>query len=324
MQYPIIVPEFYQEIVTTDKANHPDVFYNVLMTPAAVEYAFPLNQETVIRKLMEKKEPLQYKMVKLKPEEEKAYSEKAQDIIDEYPVLRNYWDIKGLTMNVLQDRRYPIEHRMLMLNFIYKNVQIMLDKSKDEAIPQFVAAFANQPDHEDVIKYFKDIKPNPAYSLSDGLSLLASLPVDEELAEIKKDVCRALGIPEDMKKFAYDEAKYMGLKMEFSKDFLKGREHYMENVIVNYVWTYCMPYADYNLPIWKNFIFFNTIFNTLKVLLTCYTSGKEDKDEAFVKAVRVFDNALRSCKVNIVAKISQVNEDAGLSNNGDMAVLSIS
>lgn len=324
MQYPIIIPEYYEELVSKDQKDHPDIVYNVLTTPAAVEYVFPLSNENVVKKLMEIKEPIKYKMIKLKPEEEAEYIRRAEDLIDEFPVLRSYWDVKGVTMNVLQDRRYTLEKRMVILNFVYKNVQIMLDKSKDEFIPQFIGEFIRQPNHDDVMKYFESIKPNVAYSMIDGLSFLASLPVTEKYSKIRADICKTIGISPDMKEVTLKEDISMAVKKEFYTDFLKDREHYYENVIINYAWTFCMPYADYSIPVWKNFIFFNTLFNAVKTLLTCYTYGKKDKDKAFIEAVTAFDEALRQYQGNVVARIAAANEKEGLSNNGDMAILSMS
>ena len=85
-----------------------------------------------------------------------------------------------------------------------------------------------------------------------------------------------------------------------------------------------MPYADCTSNLWDNFIFFNTLFNTIKVLLTCATYKAEDKDEAFINAITEFDKALRRTKGSIVKLIAAANAKEGLATNGDMAILSMS
>ena len=85
-----------------------------------------------------------------------------------------------------------------------------------------------------------------------------------------------------------------------------------------------MPYADFNITLWDNFVFYNTLFNTIKVLLTCYTYDKQDKDEAFVKAIIAFDTSLRATDGNIVRRIVDANVKEGLATNGDMAILAMS
>ena len=123
------------------------------------------------------------------------------------------------------------------------------------------------------------------------------------------------------------------IKAEFDKNFVyvpgtepttEDRTYYMEQVMVNYVWTYCMPYADFNLDLWANYIFLNTLYNALKVTLSCYLYQSKTVDEDFVFAVKTFDTALREGKGSIVRRVIDANSKDGLCNNGDMAILTIS
>lgn len=324
MAYPIITPEFFGEL--SDKTNpaNENVVYNVLITPSAVEYVFPVNQERVIKKLMDIPDVLRYKMTNLKPEHEEEYEKKGQEMIDANPVLKNYWLLKTLTMNILQNRNYVFEKRMLLLNFAYKTVQGMMDKMKDNLIPAFVGDFLKTPQHDDVIKYFEAVKPNFAYSLCDGLSFLRTMPANEELDKVRFTVFKNVGCDQSMRNFKFDENKYLPMKKAYYEDFLKDKEHYIEHVMVNYVWTYCMPYADYSIPLWDNFVFFNTLFNTIKVMLTCYTFDRSDKDAAFVTVIKAFDTSLRSIEGNVVKRVVDANIKEGLATNGDMAILAMS
>lgn len=324
MPYPIITPEFFADL--TDKTNpeNENIVYNVLSTPAAIEYAFPLNQEKVIRRLMDTPDPLKFKMTNLKPEHEAEYAKHGEEIINEYPVLKNYWALKTLTMNILQNRNYVFEKRMLLLNFAYKTAQGMMDKFKEELIPQFVNDFTKNAQHDDVIKYFESIRPNFAYSLCDGLSFLRAMPKTEEMDKVRFTVFKNIGIDQSMRNFKFDENKYLPMKKAYYEDFLKDKEHYIEHVMVNYVWTYCMPYVDYHMSLWDNFVFFNTLFNSIKVMLTCYTFDRDNKDEAFVTAIKAFDDSLRQIPGNIVRRVVDANSAEGMTNNGDMAILSMS
>ena len=263
-------------------------------------------------------------MTSLKPEHEAEYEKKGQEMIKQNPVLQNYWILKTLTMNILQNRNYVFEKRMLLLNFAYKTVQGMMDKSKGHLIPAFVGEFLKTPEHDEVIKYFESVKPNFAYSLCDGLSFLRTMPSNEALDKVRFTVFKNVGCDQSMRDFKFDESKYVPMKKAYYEDFLKGREHYIEHIMVNYVWTYCMPYADFSIPLWDNFVFFNTLFNTIKVMLTCYTFDREDKDEAFLTAIKAFDTSLREIKGNVVKRIVDANVKEGLATNGDMAILAMS
>ncbi len=324
MPYPVIIPGFFQELTDKAPSEKEAASYDVLTTPAAVEYVFPLHQESVIRKLMSIPEVLSYKMVTLKPENEAEYAAIGEDLIKKTPVLKHYWTLKTLTMNILQNRKYVFEKRMLILNFAYKTVQGMMDKNKEEIIPNFVAEFIRTQEHDDVIKYFESIQPNFAYSLCDGLSFLRSLPSGDDIDKVKYSVFKNAGVDQSLRNFKFDEKTYLPMKKAYYDDFLKGKEHYIEHVMVNYVWTFCMPFADLTTSLWDNFVFFNTLFNTIKVMLTCYTFDRKDKDEAFVYAISAFDSSLRQIEGSIAKRVSDANIKEGLATNGDMAILAMS
>lgn len=324
MSYPIITPDYYGEL--TDKTNlqNDNVEYLVLFSPAAVEYVFKLNNERVIRTLMSKEKSIVYRMTSLAPDVEEEYAKKGQELIDRTPIFKHYWNLKILTMNILQDKTYTFEKRMLLMNFAYKTVQGIIDKGKEELISQFVADYTNAPGHGDVIDYFKEIKPGFAFSLGEAISLLSALPDTEDMAKLRKTVYGNLGITDGAESFEYSDEMYLPLKKAYHDDFLKGREHYIENIMVNYAWNYCMPFADYNMNLWDNFIFFNVLFNLFKVTLTCCTYNCEDKDEAFVFAVKTLDSSFRLSKGNPAGRVAEAIKNQGYSNNGDMAILSMS
>lgn len=346
MPYPIITPSFFKEL--TDKSN-PDAAateYLYITTPAALECIFPLTQEKVLRKLMETKDVMQFSMADLKPEHEEEYTKKAAELVKENPVLEYYWPLKSLTMNILQNRKYVIEKRMLLLNFAYKTAQGMIDYADEYAktgklpeapegtnpppaedipklIPSFVNQFTSTADHDDVINYFSSIKPNFAYSLCDGLSLLAALPSNPDLDKVKYNIFKNLGVSQNLKEFKFNASVYMPLKKAYYDEFLKDREHYIEHIMVNYVWSSCMPFADYKISLWDNFVYFNTLFNTIKVMLTCYMKGRSDDD--FVFAIKAFDQAMNETRgKQLERRIAEANHKAGLATNGDMAILSMS
>ena len=324
MPYPIITPEFFREFADESKPENKDIVYNVLFTPASVEYVFPLNQDRVLRRLMDTKETLSYKMTTLSPEKEEEYAKKGRELVEQTPFLKHYWSIKTLTMFTLQNRTYDFPQRMLLLNFCYKSIQTMLDKFREDVIPKFVQDFIGKREHEDVIKYFSELKPLYPLSFGNGLAFIRALPAAGEFDKVRFGIYKNLGIRTDAKEFTFNEKQYTEMKKAFD-EFLKGREHYIENVMVNYVWTFCMPFADYHsATLWENFIFFNTIYNAIKVMLTIYTYDKKDKDEAFFIAVKSFDDALRATNRNIVRSVVDANSEQGMVNNGDMALLSIS
>jgi len=359
MPYPIITPMFFQELTDPGNSENADVSYLMLTTPYAVEYIFTLENERVVRRLMEQKDILAYRIVSMKPEIEAEYAPKGEKLVKDRPILKHYWGIKTLTMNLLQDRRYSLEQRMLMVNYVYRTIQAMIDKSDevdkelpaedkqrrlDGAIAAFGQSILNAKDHNDIIKYFEEVRPNYAYSFQDGLSFLRILRDSEDVTKLRTIVYNKAGVPVDADSFKYETEKHTAIKEAYREMFgwrpeehnenseaaanaEFDRSHYMEQILVNYVWSYCFPYADLGLDLWENFMFLNTLYNALKITVGCYLYESKTPDEDFVFAIKTFDKGLqelRERKFPITRLIIDSIKKAGLTNNGDMAILSIS
>lgn len=357
MPYPIITPVFFSEFVNTEEPEKSTAKYQVLTTPSAIEYVFPLAQEAVVRRLMQQKDIMAYKMISMSPEAEEEYIKKSQETVANMPLLKHYWQLKTLTMNLLQDRRYTLDQRMWFLNYVYRTIQGIIetpdprsegktDEEKaqicDRNIAGFIQSVLRAEDHDNIIKYFGEIQPNYAYSVVEGLSFLnALLPKDgktEAPEQVKKLVAVAFkhaGVEKgNESQFKFDPDLHLAIKKEFNEMFGYDpkrtstgeidRSCYLEQIMVNYVWTYCFPFADLNLDVWQNFIFMNSLYNIIKVTVSCYLYGTKTPDEDFVFAVTTLDGALRAINVNIARFLVDTNAKAGCSNNGDMAILSIS
>ncbi|MGN1090498.1 MAG: hypothetical protein ACI4Q6_08860, partial [Huintestinicola sp.] len=126
MNYSVITPEFYSELVNKDDPAKSKAEYLIITSPAAIEYVFPLNNPEVVRTLISIENPVNFKMAELAPELRGEYEQKALEMVKGTPVLYHYWAVKAVTMNALQNRKYSLDQRMLLMNFAYKSVQGML------------------------------------------------------------------------------------------------------------------------------------------------------------------------------------------------------
>ncbi|MCR5167584.1 MAG: hypothetical protein K6C13_10285 [Oscillospiraceae bacterium] len=333
MSFPIVSPSFYRDLTDPTKKENDGIKYNVTISPVAIEYSFPLYQEKVVRKLMEIKEPISFVAQDTIPEKVKRYTEERDELILKYNYLSNYGLGKAFMMNAIQDRNYSIEKRMLLMNFMSKSVQNAIDRKRDREIPGFVKGFVEKTDRSEIMEFFSRLSPNFRYSVMDAFSVLRGMPSTPAFDEVRKTVFAKLGFDEKLSQpegdtFSAHVDEYIELKRAFSEDFLRqgkedSREYYLENVMVNYIWTLSMPYADYSHDMWDNFMFFNIIFNTIKVMLTCYITP-ENSDEDFVRAITAFDESMESIRGSMVDITVRSVEKRGLDNNGDMAVLALS
>ncbi len=325
MGFPIITPSFLKELTEAMKPQTADEFCDVNVTAAAVEYVPKLCEAETVKRLIGEKDVLAYNMINLPDEEGEPFAEQSRRILEAHPRAQYYWQLRTLFMNILQNREVNFEKRFLLLNYAVKTVQGMCDRGQPNLIPKFVEEYtAEGADHEKVIGYFEAVRPNPGYSLADGVSLLKSLnKSDAAYKNVLNTVYKNLGVsgPETLK--MADMKKYIGMRKEYSLWAAGEKSSYIENVMINYVWSYSIPFSNTRFNFWEHFVFFCSLYNAVKVMLTCCRIP-ESTDEEFVKTISAFDTALRASDKELMGKIIFAVKNAGQSNNGDLAILTLS
>jgi hypothetical protein len=325
MPFPIISPAFYKELVDGVTLKPEDTDYcDVFVSAAAVEYVMYMSERSVVKKLMETEEPLAFIMANLNENDEKNVIPVSLDIVKENPIAEHYWRIRVLIMNILQNKGIAFEKRMLLLNYALKIINGMSVSNLSGGIPDFISGFMETANYDDTLKYFEGVRPAVKFSLADGISLLKSLAVKAPrgFGAVMDVIYRNLKTTPDTLKTT-DVSAYGEMRRAFGEEYLVKKPHYIENIMVNYVWTYSIPFAySSKLSIWDNYVFFCSIYNALKVLIACYMPGKSDDD--FADAVAAFDGALRGAGSGIAVGLVDAVKNVGQDNNGDLAVLVIS
>ncbi|MCH5192394.1 MAG: hypothetical protein J1F11_00430 [Oscillospiraceae bacterium] len=324
MSFPVISPAVLKELTERLKPQEPGDFCDIIVSSAAVEYAPRLGVSEVVKILMEEKDVLAYNMTNLPDEQSEEFTAQSQRILEMYPVTQYYWQMRMLFMCILQNREINFEKRFLLLNYAVKTVQGMIDGDQPHLVPKFIEDFTSpQMDYERVLEYFKEVRPNPAYSLTDGISLLKSLnKPNAAYKDVLSSIYKSLGVsgPETLK--MADIKKYLTMRKAYSEFAAGEKAHYMENIMISYVWTFSLPLANPEFNFWEHFVFFCSLYNAIKVMITCYTS--DGNDEAFVKAICAFDEAVRSSGGKLMRNIIFAARNSGQNNNGDMAILTLS
>ncbi len=323
MGFPIVTPAILKDLKERLGAASPDEFCDVTVSVSAVEYVPQLKNIEVVRKLMEEKDILAFSMISLPDEQGAPFIAQSENILKVHPSAKYYWQIRTLFMSVLQNRSINLEKRMLLLNYSVKTIQGMIDNGQPDLIPKFIEDFTNTQDYTPVLEYFKEVRPNPGYALADGISMLKYLTKpNAAYKEVLNTIYKNIGVsgPETLK--MADMKKYIGMRKAFSEMLSTEKSVWLENVMVSYVWSYSIPFNDPEFNYWEHFVFFCSLYNAVKVLLTCYMPGKEDDD--FAKAVSSFDAALRASDQKLMHKVIYAVRNAGQSNNGDLATLTLS
>ncbi len=323
MGFPIVTPAIINALKEQLSPLTPEDFCDVAATVSAVEYVPKLSNIDVAKALVSEKETLAFTMINLPDEQSEELIKRSAELLKAYPSAHYYWQLRTLFMSIIQNRNVNLEKRFLLLNYAVKTVQGLFDNGQADRIPKFVDEFTAVEDYTPVLEYFKQVRPNPGYALADGISLIKSLKKpNAAYKEVLGTVYKNLGIsgPESLK--LIDMQKYIGMRKAYSEAMNSEQSVAMENVLVNYIWSRSIPFADPSLNYWDHFVFFCSLYNAIKVLYTCYMPGKNPED--FAKAISAFDAALRASDQNLMKKVVFAVRNSGQSNNGDMAMLTLS
>ena len=322
MGYPIITPSFYKELVPDVKNPASGPKCDVIMSASAVEYIFSLSEIEVVRKLMSISEPLQFNMAQVDNEITADFTKKSAEKIAKYPFLEYYWQIKTLIINVLQKKNIVFEKRMLILNYCMKAMNDMIEQGRSDLIPKFAHEITSAESFTRVLEYFKTLKPLFEASLAEGMAFLGLFKITPEFKKVMDQVYKNLGVsgPETLRDL--DINKYITLKKDFVTSEMKDKEHYIENIMINYVFNLSIPFASNDITIWDNYVFMCMLYNAIKIMLTCYMPEKSDDD--FAEAITLFDKALREQIPGIIPRVINASKLSGQNNNGDMAIIVVS
>lgn len=333
MDYSVVSPVFFNKLTDKNNPQSKGLTYTVTVTPAAVEYSFPLMQEAVVRTLIEDSSLILFQAKKLDEKSAEKYIKQGQELVKKFPLLKHYSTGRSILMNCIQDRNYSIEKRFLLMNFAIKTMQNFIDQGKEEEVPKFANSFFAHTDRNDVIEYFKSINANFAFSCIDAVSMINSLPDTPKFKPVKEKFLERLGYAKDgsdvmNRPFETFQKDYIEMKRWFYESYIKqgkedSKEYYIENVMIGFIWSMNMPFSDFSKSMWDNFAFFNILFNTLKVLLTVYVT-EENGDDGFVEAVCALDESLRAVNNGLVRVTIDSLNKRGFNTNGDMAVLAMS
>lgn len=324
MAFPVVTPSYFKEFVDLSApVEEYGKFTSIIVSPAAIEYVLHLSNPDVARKLISTEGNLEFNMGHVAEDKEAQFVEQSRKAVEAVPSAAYYWQVRTLMMNVLQNKGVTFEKRVLLLNYALKTIQGMIDNHQPNEIPRFIAKFIENTEIERILQYFNGIAPNFAYSLTDGISFLKAIPkVTPAYKEVIARIYKNLGVsgPETLKQV--DMKHYIELRRNFTVKFMEEHSNWVEKVMINYVWAYSIPYSwTGRLNIWENYVFFCTLYNAIKLLITCYVP--EDEDD-FIKMISSFDDALRRAGMDFVWKTVTATKNAGQSNNGDMAILTVS
>lgn len=238
-------------------------------------------------------------------------------------VYRYFWDLRVFTIMVLQERKYKLWERLIVLGVFYQKLQECIDNGQAEKVREIINLYTNIIKNKDLQDQLKAIPVK--YDIQ--IEILKRL-VDERYKMgiantnfIKQFAKFLLGINFE-KDTEYEEIvnKYNEAYNTYYEVFMDRYEYILENYLVNYVFKELFPYNKSS-----------NVFNAYVMLVLHYSSIKmfligiaaHDKgltEESVISLIQAYNRTIEH-SVDYLENVNKYIIDKGYDTLAHMAIL---
>ena len=247
-----------------------------------VECSMSLGCERVLELLMEEKDGILLVNGKKTFSSEFRYGSCVdKDKKRKLPALGYYFDIQTLCIILLQLEEISLEDRMLLLGMAIRRIDELTAEGRSVDIPVYIDQFIKELEQGEVLGMLKSIKVDNTlsvyYSVLTGLMYLNG--GDQYYGQVMKRICKRLNMNmvNDLKNasenrevsFKFEKKLYHNCKEQF-QEWIHGKEYFLENVMISYMFYANIPFKDMERSLWENYLYFIWVYSMVKVSLTTY------------------------------------------------------
>lgn len=207
----------------------------------------------------------------------------------QHPVLGYYYDIQTLCIILLQLEEISLEDRMLLLGMAIRRIDELTKEGRCGDIPVYIDRFLKELEQGEVLGKLQDIKADNTlsvyYSVLTGLMYLNQ--GDQYYSQVMERICKRLNLnieaskedaSVDVKAFNLEKELYYNCKNQF-QDWIQGREYFLENVIVSYMFYANIPFRDMEKSLWENYLYLIWVYSMVKVSLSTYLEADSTEED---------------------------------------------
>lgn len=197
---------------------------------------------------------------------------------DTGPLLPYFQDIRSQCIDVLQDRKYPLPKRILMMGLLLKE----LADGNQDVFRWLHRAQSMQEDSE--LPEAEGSHALPMF-LSHNLQVILALEnPDPQFAGIPKEITEGLGVEfhGGTGRATVPTAPYLAARKRFAENFA-GCEYFMENLMAAVFFHLHLPDLSSSEALWKSYVSFCSLYSIYRFLsvLSCREGASGNRDELF-------------------------------------------
>lgn len=201
-------------------------------------------------------------------------------------LIRYFAEIRELCIDFLQDRRFPLPRRILLMGMALreladgeKDIPGWLTRSRSMADSLASGGFPEEPEQEKLLAFF----------MTNAIQTLRMFEASNPgLEGIREDVLTYCGVSPGSSRATIRTALYREARERFEKSF-GDREYFFENLMVSLLFRLNMPDSISAETLWKSYVNFCNLyaFYRFMAVMSCREGAAGDKEELFRMMVYV-------------------------------------
>ncbi len=212
------------------------------------------------------------------------------------PALNSYYDIQTLCLILLQLEEISLEDRLLLLGMAIRHMDELIEAGKGSDIPVYMEQFIAELEQGDILRQMQNISADNTfsvyYSVVTGLMYLNE--GDQYYGKVMNRICERLNMKtmespeagEGDSAFHIEKELYHKYRDQF-REWIKGKEYFLENILVSYMLYANIPFKDTEKSMWENYLYFIWVYSMVKVALSTYLE-EDSTEEDMIHCCSVF------------------------------------
>lgn len=289
--------EFGPSILSHTCQTYPRVYYKYM---DKLEAGMSLGCERVLELLLEEKGHLQFtNYSKAFPD---GYS--FTGVVDarkrrRNPALIYYYDIQSLCISMLQAEDAALEDRMALLGMALFRIDGLATEGKAAEIPAYIQEFEQGIETADAAAQMGNVKGASIgvlynniliakkYATADNRHYAALVQKIEERLGLRFTVTAGEGEGKLEGDMEISEEAYRACKENYAR-FMAGREYFLENLMVAWMFQRNAPFFCPENGVWKDYTFLVWGYSMMKFALTMALDGDSTEEDMVACCVTMF------------------------------------
>lgn len=238
-------------------------------------------------------------------------------------VDRYFWELRIFSIEVLQNRNYSIDERLIFLGLFLQKVQTLADQGAVNDIPNLVASYKTLLEQGDIKSELSDIPSNAAIQMKLSKELMDQRYTGGITHQRYKEcLIQYLHGIKYYKESSVEEnaARYLDAYETYYAPYMKDHEYMLENYLVNYVFRKQFPLSG-EKTVFEAYVMMVVHYALIKLHLIGLAGyhGKLDED-IIVKLIQSFSRTVEHNHAYLT-KIHSIMKENGYTTMPYMAIL---